>query len=106
MPMAPVDHALLAAPPAHHAQLTWVGHATFLLQVSGVTVLTDPICSERCSPVQFVGPKRFAPAALSVDRLPQVDLVLIRSVGNSGHRGLPLALMPTSVLMLCSLPAV
>ena len=38
--------------------LTWIGHATLLLQMKGVNILTDPHFSERASPVDFAGPKR------------------------------------------------
>ena len=38
--------------------LVWINHATFLLQYEGANILTDPIFSERCSPVQWAGPKR------------------------------------------------
>ncbi|MGC2032068.1 MAG: hypothetical protein WA642_18775, partial [Steroidobacteraceae bacterium] len=38
--------------------VTWIGHATMLVQASGLSVLTDPIFSTRASPVQFLGPKR------------------------------------------------
>src|SRR6266516_7387731 len=37
---------------------TFIGHSTFLLQIGGVCVLTDPIWSERCSPVSFAAPCR------------------------------------------------
>ena len=38
--------------------ITWVGHSTMLLHINGKTILTDPIFSDRCSPVQFLGPKK------------------------------------------------
>jgi len=56
--------------------LTWVGHATFLIQIGAVNVLTDPVWSERCSPVPFVGPRRYMPPAIPFEQLPPVDLVL------------------------------
>ena len=56
--------------------VTWVGHATFLLQIGGVNVLTDPMWSERASPVQFAGPRRFAPPGVAFDALPPIDIVL------------------------------
>jgi N-acyl-phosphatidylethanolamine-hydrolysing phospholipase D len=56
--------------------LTWVGHATFLIQIGGLNVLTDPVWSERCSPVQCAGPRRFMPPGIPFDRLPPIDLVL------------------------------
>ena len=37
--------------------ITWVGHSTMLLHINGKTILTDPIFSDRCSPVQFLGQK-------------------------------------------------
>lgn len=57
--------------------LTWVGHATFLLQVAGLNVLTDPVFSRRVSPFTFAGPERLAPLGLTLDELPAIDLVLI-----------------------------
>ena len=57
--------------------ITWVGHATMLVQANGLNVLTDPILSERASPVQSFGPKRAQPPGLSLDQLPPIDVVLI-----------------------------
>ncbi|MGH8596142.1 MAG: MBL fold metallo-hydrolase, partial [Gammaproteobacteria bacterium] len=39
--------------------VTWVGHATALVQLGGINVLTDPHFSERASPVQWLGPRRW-----------------------------------------------
>lgn len=58
-------------------QATWIGHSTMLVQSDGLTFLTDPIFSERASPLSFVGPKRHQPPALSVEQLPPIDVVLI-----------------------------
>lgn len=55
----------------------WVTHSTFLIQLDGKTILTDPIWSERASPVQFIGPKRHVLPTISLDELPVVDIVLI-----------------------------
>ena len=57
--------------------LTWVGHTSFLIQIAGLNVLTDPIWSQRASPVQFVGPRRWVPPAIEFDRLPPIDVVMI-----------------------------
>lgn len=57
--------------------LTWVGHATFLLQVEGLNVLTDPVFSHRVSPFRFAGPERLAPLGLTLQELPPIDLVLL-----------------------------
>lgn len=59
------------------ASLTWIGHATYLIQIAGLNVLTDPVWSERCSPVRFAGPRRFMPPGIRFDELPPIDLVLI-----------------------------
>jgi N-acyl-phosphatidylethanolamine-hydrolysing phospholipase D len=57
--------------------VTWIGHATVLVQASGLNVLTDPIFSERASMVQFAGPRRRQPPGLSLDGLPPIDVVII-----------------------------
>ncbi len=58
-------------------QVTWLGHATFLIQAGGLNVLTDPIFSDRASPVGFAGPKRLAPPPLRPEELPPIQAVLI-----------------------------
>ena len=57
--------------------LTWIGHASTLLQLGGINVLTDPIFGERASPVSFAGPKRAQPPGLAPAELPRIDAVLI-----------------------------
>ena len=76
VPRRPVDRAALRAPEAG-VQATWIGHSTYLLQLGGKNILTDPIFSERASPVSWAGPKRYQPPALSIDELPPIDFVLI-----------------------------
>ncbi|GGE51931.1 membrane protein [Agaricicola taiwanensis] len=56
---------------------TMVGHATVLLQVGGLNILTDPLWSERASPFSFMGPRRVAAPGIAFDDLPPIDLVLI-----------------------------
>lgn len=56
---------------------TWVGHSTVLLQLGAINVLTDPMWSERASPVSFAGPRRFVRPAVPLDALPAIDVVLI-----------------------------
>ena len=56
---------------------TWIGHATMLMQVAGVNLLTDPVFSERASPVSFAGPQRKVPPGLQYDQLPHIDVVVI-----------------------------
>jgi len=71
-PSFPRPHA-----PSDRLVLTWVGHSTFLVQLGGVNLLTDPVWSERASPVQFAGPKRRVPAAIDFAALPAIDAVLL-----------------------------
>ena len=57
--------------------VTWIGHATTLVQVGGLNLLTDPIFSARASPLSFLGPRRAQPPGLSLAELPHIDAVLI-----------------------------
>jgi L-ascorbate metabolism protein UlaG (beta-lactamase superfamily) len=57
--------------------LNWIGHATFLLQLNGLNILTDPHFSERASPIQFAGPRRVVAPALRLSELPHIDAVVI-----------------------------
>lgn len=57
--------------------LTWIGHDSFLIQVNGLNLLTDPHFSERASPVGWAGPARMMPPGLALDQLPHIDAVLI-----------------------------
>jgi N-acyl-phosphatidylethanolamine-hydrolysing phospholipase D len=57
--------------------VTWIGHATVLVQSGGLNVLTDPIFGERASPVSFLGPRRAQPPGIALDDLPPIDVVVI-----------------------------
>ena len=57
--------------------ITWIGHATLLVQLDGVNILTDPHFSERASPFGFVGPRRLNPPGLAFEALPRIDVVVI-----------------------------
>lgn len=61
----------------HHPTITWVGHATFLIQLDGVNILTDPNWSDRIGPVSFLGPRRLVPPGLRFEDLPPIDAVVI-----------------------------
>ncbi len=75
-PLAKPDIAMPRAP-AMQARVTWLGHASFLLQLGGVNLLLDPIFSQRASPFRRLGPARLVPAPLSIGELPPIDAVLI-----------------------------
>ena len=55
----------------------WIGHSTFLIKKNGVTILTDPIFSNRASPLRNIGPKRLIPPAIPLDELPSIDIVTV-----------------------------
>ncbi|WP_343913329.1 MBL fold metallo-hydrolase [Aquimarina litoralis] len=58
-------------------RLVFVNHSTFLIQVDSVNILIDPIWSDRCSPIQWMGPKRNRPPGITFNSLPKIDVVLI-----------------------------
>ena len=58
-------------------RVTFINHATTLLQLDGINVLTDPIYAERTSPFDFVGPKRVRPPGVRFIDLPRIDAVVI-----------------------------
>ena len=58
-------------------RVTMVGHATVLIQIAGLNILTDPVWSDRASPLSFAGPKRVNPPGVRFDALPPIDLVLV-----------------------------
>lgn len=58
-------------------RVTMVGHASMLIQVAGLNILTDPVWSERVSPFTFIGPKRVVAPGILFEDLPPIDLVLV-----------------------------
>jgi len=72
-PRVPYDRAAMLENPS----LTWIGHSTLLVRMDGVTFMTDPIFSERASPVSFAGPKRLVPPGVPLDELPPIDFVTL-----------------------------
>lgn len=97
-----INHA-----PEDAIQVTWIGHATFLIQVSGLNILTDPMFSERASPFSFSGPKRLAPPGIAMKDLPKIDAVIIshnhydhldsdsvKALGNAPRYFVPLGFTP------------
>ena len=76
VPRVQVDRESLMSP-SQKPQVTWIGHSTVLFQMGGKTVITDPVFSQRCSPVSFAGPKRYQQPALTIAELPPVDFAVI-----------------------------
>jgi len=75
-PLASPDPGFLAANRTRPT-LTWIGHATFLVQVGGLNVLTDPHFTQRASPLNFAGPRRLNPPGLALRDVPAPDVILI-----------------------------
>lgn len=68
-------------PPAivndENLRVSFVGHATVLIQIAGLNILTDPVWSKRVSPLSFIGPRRVVDAGVKIEDLPKIDLILI-----------------------------
>jgi N-acyl-phosphatidylethanolamine-hydrolysing phospholipase D len=72
-PQVDFDRTALSRDPS----VTWIGHATLLVRMDGVTFLTDPMFSERASPLSFAGPRRLVPPGIGIDELPAVDFAVL-----------------------------
>lgn len=71
---APAD---FATPPASGLRVTWFGHATVLIEIDGHRVLVDPVFSERVSPSQRVGPRRFHAPPMPLHIMPRLDAIVL-----------------------------
>ena len=58
-------------------RISFINHATTLIQSDGLNIITDPVFSRRVSPVSFAGPKRFRPAGIALSGLPTIHAILI-----------------------------
>jgi L-ascorbate metabolism protein UlaG (beta-lactamase superfamily) len=81
--------------------LTWIGHTTFLINLEGTTILTDPTFSDRVGVgllgLTTVGPKRLVPPALSIRELPRVDLLLLSHAHHDHYDVASLQRLPKQV---------
>jgi L-ascorbate metabolism protein UlaG (beta-lactamase superfamily) len=73
---------------AEGLHITWYGHASALVEIEGSRVLFDPVWSDRVSPSAQVGPKRLHPVPIPLERLPQLDAIVI-SHDHYDHLDLP-----------------
>lgn len=68
-------------PPARvagaHVRVSYIGHASFLVQTAGRNILIDPVWSKRASPLKAIGPKRVNAPGIAFEHLPPIDLVLV-----------------------------
>lgn len=77
IPVVPLDPGRFAAKPGDGLHVTWLGHASTLVEIDGYRVLTDPVFSERASPFSGMGPKRFHPTPIDLEKLTGIDAVVI-----------------------------
>jgi L-ascorbate metabolism protein UlaG (beta-lactamase superfamily) len=68
--------------------VTWIGHATVLVQTQDLNILTDPVWSDTVSPFPPIGPERVRAPGVAFERLPKIDLILI-SHNHYDHMDLP-----------------
>lgn len=73
----PVDPRRFETPPPTGLRVTWLGHSTLLLEVDGHRVLVDPVWGERAFPFSWMGPRRFFPPLLPLERVPALDAVVV-----------------------------
>lgn len=69
-------------------RVSFVGHATMLIQTQGLNILTDPIWSDRASPLRRFGPQRVNDPGIAFDDLPPIDAVLVTH-NHYDHMDLP-----------------
>ncbi|WP_338517149.1 MBL fold metallo-hydrolase [Alteromonas gracilis] len=75
IPVVPLDIDKLDA--VEEDSIVKLGHSTTLIKVKGEYILIDPVFSERASPVQWMGPKRFHASPINVEALPELAAVII-----------------------------
>jgi L-ascorbate metabolism protein UlaG (beta-lactamase superfamily) len=72
-----IEPQLPATLPAGEVAVTFINHMTCLIQLAGLAVLTDPVYSQRASPVQWAGPHRAHAPGVAFERLPAIDVVFV-----------------------------
>jgi len=72
-----VENQAYPQPTGAAPTLTFIGHSTFLIRLPGLTILTDPVFSKRCSPFRWIGPRRVRAPGIALANLPPIDLILL-----------------------------
>src|SRR5262245_25521219 len=73
----PVEPKQPPKPGPDDVVVTFIGHASFLIQASGTNLLVDPVYSERASPLSFAGPRRVRAPGVRLEDLPPISCVLL-----------------------------
>lgn len=79
VPLGPfhTDATAYAVMPRSGLRITWMGHATSIVEIDGARILIDPVWDERASPTNWSGPKRFFAPPLALSDLPAIDAVIV-----------------------------
>ncbi len=77
IPVTPIKADELMENISQHTAVYRLGHSTILMELNGEFWMTDPVFSDRASPVQWAGPKRFHPTPIDVDALPNITGIVI-----------------------------
>ena len=77
VPVVQISARHFDALPPTGLRVTWMGHSTSLIEIDSARVLTDPVWSERPSPLSWIGPTRYFAPLIAIDSLPRIDAVLI-----------------------------
>ncbi|KAH3819066.1 N-acyl-phosphatidylethanolamine-hydrolyzing phospholipase D-like [Dreissena polymorpha] len=77
LPMEKPDFKKFESEPGNNLKYMWVGHASCLVKVDDLTILTDPVWAQRCGPFGIFGPKRYRDVVCSIEELPDIDAVVI-----------------------------
>lgn len=77
VPHQKIDPQTLRTLPKDGLRVTWLGHSTTLIEIDGQRVLTDPVWSDKPSPIAWLGPQRYYPPPVALKDLPPIDAVVI-----------------------------
>lgn len=77
LPSVPVSETVLRGAAHDGVRATWLGHSSTLIEIAGRRVLLDPVWSERASPSDLFGPRRFQPIPLAIEAMPVPDVIIL-----------------------------
>ena len=77
LPVERIDPKRFDDAPESGMRVTWLGHSSMLIEIEGKRFLTDPLWSERISPLTWIGPRRWYAPPIALGDLPSLDAVII-----------------------------